>query len=205
MFTGIITAIGKILNIAHRDTAVCLTIEVHQFLGTTQLGDSIAVNGCCLTVTDLTETTFTVLLSSETLAKTGFSDIEVGHHVNLEQSVTVGQALSGHWVTGHVDGLAECTAVYPEGACRRIVFTVPAEFAHFIAAKGSITLDGVSLTVNKVKGKTFEVMIIEHTLTHTTLGDYDVGRRANFEIDILARYIARYCEVREQESEHAFH
>ncbi|MAZ44363.1 MAG: riboflavin synthase [Legionellales bacterium] len=199
MFTGIITALGTIAAIEIDGPSLHLTITVSDFLAGVKLGDSIAVNGCCLTVTEFSEHHFKALLSAETLMKTTFDGVAVGMTVNLEKALLVGEPLGGHWVTGHVDGQALVTNIKSSGTCREITFLVPNGFEAFIAPKGSIAVDGVSLTVNHVHGCHFTVMLIEHTLSKTIAENYKVGTKTNFEIDMMARYVNQYHKVTSRE------
>jgi riboflavin synthase len=190
VFTGLVTAVGSIASIMPVNDAVQMIVKVPEtFLDCVVLGESIAVNGCCLTVTDFDRSHFTVLLSSETLLMTTFETLPVGASVNCERSLRVGDRLGGHWVTGHVDGQALVRAMVSEDRCRALTIEVPKGFELYIAPKGSITIDGISLTVNWVKGCQFGVMLIEHTLNNTTAHQYAVGTRVNFEVDILSRYV----------------
>jgi len=154
-------------------------------------GDSIAVAGCCLTALDLDADGFSADLSPETLARTSLGKLGVGSRVNLESALAVGDSLGGHLVTGHVDGLAELISREPVDDNTVMTFSVPDELSRYIAAKGSVTLDGVSLTVNSVSGHRFTVNLVPHTLKVTTLGTLAVGDQVNLEIDLIARYLER--------------
>jgi len=192
MFTGIIQTIGEVDSIEANDGDVQLQIAAPGLgLETVAIGDSIAVNGCCLTVTRLTDDAFIADVSHETLNVTTLGDWQVGMQVNLEKALTAGQALGGHYVTGHVDGVATVTALETDARSTRMQIEVPKPFARYIARKGSITVDGVSLTVNEVGPTTFAVNLIPHTLDVTILNRYVVGTRVNFEVDIIARYLER--------------
>ena len=160
-----------------------------------RLGDSVAVDGCCLTITDLPATgRWQATLSAETLALTHFSSARVGQRVNMEPALHLGDALGGHMVTGHVDGLATVTGIEQHADHRGLSFQVAAAFAPLIVHKGSVALNGVSLTVNTVKGCVFSVNLIPHTLAHTNLGDVQQGDCVNMETDILGRYVRRMLE-----------
>jgi riboflavin synthase len=195
MFTGIVTDIGRVRSIEQRgDTR--LIIETVYDTATIAMGASIAHSGACLTVVDKGPGWFAVEASAETLACTTLGDWQVGTPVNLERAMKVGDELGGHIVSGHVDGVGQIVARRPEGDSVRFTFEVPMALARFIAEKGSVALNGVSLTVNKVEGNSFGVNLIQHTLNHTTFGDGDIGTRVNVEIDMLARYVARLTETR---------
>ncbi|WP_417806098.1 riboflavin synthase [Thalassospira lucentensis] len=190
MFTGIITDIAQVRSIEKTgDTRFEFTTS----FDTTKidLGASIACNGACMTVIETGDDWFAIEASAESLDKTTLGDLSVGSKVNLEQATRVGDELGGHIVSGHVDGVAVLTKRIPEGDSLRLTFEVPEAFAKYIASKGSVTLEGVSLTVNEVDGNTFGINLIPHTQTHTTLGSKHPGDRINFEIDMLARYVAR--------------
>jgi len=172
----------------------CAELEPYRW----QEGDSVAVAGCCLTVLDLDESGFSADLSGETLARTSLGNLAEGDPVNLEPALAAGDRLGGHLVTGHVDGLAEVVSITPAGDSRICRFRVPAELARFVAEKGSVTLDGVSLTVNAVEYDEFEVNLIPHTLKVTTLGHLEAGAVVNLEVDLVARYLDRLAEMRGQ-------
>ena len=194
MFTGIITDVGELVT---RDRGV-FSIRCGYDARTIELGASIACNGCCLTVTSLTPEPegciFTVDVSNETLAMTTLGDWPSGHRINLERALRAGDELGGHIVSGHVDGVAELTDVQPDGDSRRFTFAAPKELAKFIAPKGSVALDGTSLTVNEVEAASFGINLIPHTLTATTWGGKKPGDLINLEIDLFARYVARMME-----------
>ncbi|MEX0921138.1 MAG: riboflavin synthase [Rhodovibrionaceae bacterium] len=194
MFTGIITDLGRL---AAREEAgqgrgdLRLTIETSYDMDEIALGASIACSGCCLTVVEKTASSFAADVSAETRSKTTLGGWRVGDPVNLERSLALGDELGGHLVYGHVDGLAEVVSLAPEGDSLRCVFAVPEPLARYIAAKGSVALDGVSLTVNEVEGVRFGVNVIAHTAEVTSFGKLAAGNRVNLEIDMLARYVAR--------------
>jgi riboflavin synthase len=197
MFTGIITAIGVVAAIdpigEGRDMR--LAIETPQgWLRGAEIGASIACSGCCLTVVTLEEDRFTVEVSAESLSKTTLGTWKVGTRINLERALKMGDEMGGHVVSGHVDGMAEVLSETPENGSTRWLFQLPDGLARFVAPKGSVTVDGVSLTVNEVDGASFGVNVIPHTTTVTTLGELAPGRRVNIEIDMLARYVARLRE-----------
>lgn len=193
MFTGIITAIGTIDSIT-KDGDWQMVIRTPWACEAIDLGASIACSGVCLTVIETGADWFKVAASAETLDLTSISDWREGTRINLERALAMGDELGGHIVSGHVDGLAELIEVTPENDSHRLVFRAPHDLAGFIAGKGSITLDGISLTVNKVEGDLFFVNIIEHTWSNTTLIDRKVTDKINLEIDMLARYVARLLE-----------
>ncbi len=192
MFTGIVTGMGRI---AARDAGngdITLAISTEQVdLTATRVGDSIAVSGVCLTITQLDGHRFGADVSRETLALTTLGDLEVGHLVNLELALKAGDGLGGHLVTGHVDGLATLRGRHADARSERYEFEVPAALARYVARKGSVCLDGVSLTVNEVSGSRFDVNLIPHTLQVTTLGQLRPGARVNLEVDLIARYLER--------------
>lgn len=192
MFTGIIEAIGTIRALTPKGGDVRVLVETGKLdLGDVKLGDSIAVNGVCLTAVELPGNGFWADVSRETLARTAFSQLRIGSPVNLEKALTPTSRLGGHLVSGHVDGVGEI--VSREDNARAVQFQVraPAELAKYIALKGSITVDGTSLTVNGVRGATFELTIVPHTLAETIMADYRSGRLVNLEVDLLARYLER--------------
>ena len=192
MFTGIIEAIGTIQSITPKGGDVRVYVKTGKLdLGDVKLGDSIAVNGVCLTAVQLPGDGFWADVSRETLARTGFADLKTGSRVNLEKALTPTSRLGGHLVSGHVDGVGEI--VSREDNARAVQFRIraPRELAKYIALKGSITVDGTSLTVNGVDGADFELTIVPHTLAETVMADYRAGRRVNLEVDLLARYLER--------------
>ncbi len=201
MFTGIISDMGTVERVEHRGD-LRVRIGCAYDPATIALGASIACDGICLTVVDRGATAggawFDVDVSAETVSKTSLqhagSAWEPGRRVNLERALRLGDELGGHIVSGHVDGLAEVTSVEDEGNSTRIRFRAPERLARFIAPKGSVALNGVSLTVNEVEGRTFGVNIIPHTRSHTTFGTMRPGDFVNLEIDTLARYVARLAE-----------
>jgi len=193
MFTGIVTDIGQIRHVEKRgDTHV--VIATHYDVGMIDIGASIACSGVCLTVVDKGNSNdrwFVVTASGETLSKTTIESWKPGDSINLERPMRLGDELGGHIVAGHVDGVADIVRVVPEGESKRFTFEAPLQLARFIASKGSVALDGVSLTVNEVEGARFGVNIIPHTLAVTTFGRANPGSKVNLEVDLLARYVAR--------------
>ena len=195
MFTGIITDIGRIRAIEQRgDTR--LTVETAYDTGSIDLGASVSHSGACLTVVDKGPGWFAVEASAETLARTTLGDWQEGTRINLERAMKVGDELGGHIVSGHVDGIGRVLERYEDARSWRFRFEAPEGLARYIARKGSVCIDGVSLTVNEVEGARFGVNIIPHTLSHTTLGARAVGDRVNLEVDLVARYLERLLEGR---------
>jgi riboflavin synthase len=196
MFTGIISDIGEV---ATRDGGR-FEIRCRYAAESIAIGASIACDGACLTATRVdpngTGSAFSVDVSNETLAKTTLDDWRPGRRINLERALKAGDELGGHIVAGHVDGVGRIVETHADGQSRRIAVDVPPELAPYIASKGSITLDGISLTVNEVQKTSFGINIIPHTLTHTTLGAKKPGDRVNLEVDVFARYVARLMEFR---------
>jgi riboflavin synthase len=198
MFTGIVTDIGEVLAATPRETGVRLRVATAYDPDTIDLGASIAHSGVCMTVVDKgrdgNRRWFEVEASPETLTVTTMAGWGAGTRINLERSLTIGQEIGGHMVTGHVDGVAELVARENAGDMAALTFRVPESHARFIAAKGSVALDGTSLTVNRVGPDWFTVQLIPHTLAVTTWGERTVGDRVNFEVDLMARYAARLAE-----------
>jgi riboflavin synthase len=192
MFTGIITAVGTIAALQPRGGDMRLRIATGKLdLSDVQLGDSIAVSGVCLTAIELPGDGFWADASRETLELTILGEIAPGMHVNLEKALTPTTRLGGHLVSGHVDGIGTVSEWRPDGRSWRLRVQAPDALARYIAAKGSICVDGVSLTVNRVDGAAFELNIVPHTLAETTLVNFQVGRRVNLEVDLIARYLER--------------
>ncbi|SJZ52635.1 riboflavin synthase alpha chain [Enhydrobacter aerosaccus] len=196
MFTGIVSDIGEIAAVAPGGATGDrrFVIRTRHDLAPVPIGASIACSGCCLTVIEKGADRFTVEASGETLDKTHLGDWQVGTRINLELSLKLGDELGGHLVYGHVDGVGKIVAMTPEGGSVRFIFEAPHDLARFVAPKGSIAVDGISLTVNQVSGDRFGVNIISHTQAVTTLGQAKVGQRVNLEVDMLARYVARLLE-----------
>src|SRR5690606_11104629 len=200
MFTGIVTDIGTVVSVKRLREGIGLRIETAYEPQTIDIGASIACGGVCLTVTALPEPGskdrwFEVEAWEEALRLTTISQWRVGPRVNLERALKIGDELGGHIVSGHVDGTADILARDDEGDAVRFTLEAPRELARFIAPKGSIALDGTSLTVNKVSGTRFDVLLIHHSLSVTTWGERGVGDRVNLEIDTMARYAARLAEA----------
>jgi riboflavin synthase len=192
MFTGIVLAKGRLTSITERGGDLELGIDAAG-LDSTRLGigDSVSVQGACLTVTRKLGSSFFADVSRETMAKTTLGKLKAGSSVNLEPSLRAGDALGGHMVSGHVDALGRLRSTLSDARSRRMEFELPAELMRFVAPKGSICIDGVSLTVNKVEGLRFDVNIIPHTLEQTTLGELRIDDEVNIEIDVVARYLER--------------
>ena len=192
MFTGIITAVGTLTALQPRGSDVRLRIATGKLdLRDVHLGDSIAVSGVCLTAVELPGDGFWADASRETLECTILGEAAPGMKVNLEKALTPTTRLGGHLVSGHVDGIGTVTVWQPDGRSWRLRIQAPDSLARYIAAKGSICIDGVSLTVNRVDGAAFELNIVPHTLAETTLADFKVGQRVNLEVDLIARYLER--------------
>lgn len=193
MFTGIVTDVGKVRHIEKRgDTHI--VIATNYDVAAVEIGASIACSGVCMTVVDKggsADRWFAVTASGETMSKTNMGQWKVGDRVNLERPLRVGDELGGHIVTGHIDGTAEIVGIEPDGESTRMTFQAPTALSRFIASKGSVALDGVSLTVNDVDGSRFGVNIIPHTTQVTTFGRMKPGSKVNLEIDLMARYVAR--------------
>ncbi|MCR6632194.1 MAG: riboflavin synthase [Magnetospirillum sp.] len=195
MFTGIVTDLGDVRRVVRgQGQDARFEIATHYDLSTVEIGASIAHNGVCLTVIEIGPDYYVIQASDETLSKTTLGDWTVGSKVNLERACKVGDELGGHIVSGHVDGVARVVSIRPENESLRFTFEAPAALAKFVAPKGSVALDGVSLTVNEVDGRTFGINVIPHTQAVTTFGQYREGSRVNMEIDMLARYVARLLE-----------
>ncbi|MBY8918771.1 riboflavin synthase [Nitratireductor sp. L1-7-SE] len=200
MFTGIVTDIGVVQSVTPRDEGVLLRIETNFDPETIDIGASIACSGVCLTVVKLPEAGantrwFEVEAWEEALRLTTVSDWQQGQRINLERALKVGDELGGHIVSGHVDGMAEIVERRDEGEAVRFVLEAPKELTKFIAPKGSVALDGTSLTVNRVDGARFDVLLIHHSLSVTTWGERKVGDRVNIEVDTMARYAARLADA----------
>ncbi|WP_432447831.1 riboflavin synthase [Aliiroseovarius marinus] len=193
MFTGIITDVGRIKALEQAGDMRARITTGYDTAGI-DIGASIASDGVCLTVVALGDDWYDVDISAETVSKTNLGDWVVGRRVNLERALKVGDELGGHIVSGHVDGVAEITAMEVEGDSTRVRFRAPSELARFIAPKGSVALNGTSLTVNEVEGDEFGVNLISHTKEVTGWGQAKVGDRVNLEIDTLARYVARLAD-----------
>lgn len=199
MFTGLIEEVGVVRRLERHGEGGRLSVQARAVLEGTKLGDSVAVNGACLTVVDLGKGGFTVDAMAETLERTTLGAAAPGVLVNLERSLALGERLGGHIVLGHVDAVAEVVSSRQRGEALEVTFTLPSEIKACVAPKGSIAIDGISLTVMSVSAGGFEVGVIPHTLAQTTLRDVKVGTRVNLEADVLARYVQRLLAVREED------
>ena len=195
MFTGIVTDVGRVRTVRDTNRDRRFEIETSFDLSTIDIGASISHAGCCLTVVEKGEGWFAVEVSGETLAMSTLDNWREGDPVNLERAARVGDELGGHIVSGHVDGVGEVLSVNSEGGSHRVRIRAPRPLHRFVAPKGSITVEGVSLTVNEVEDDVFGVNLIPHTWDVTTLGELKPGARVNLEIDMLARYLARWNET----------
>jgi riboflavin synthase len=195
MFTGIVTDVGRVRGVRETNRDRRIEVETGFDLATVDIGASISHAGCCLTVVEKGPDWFAVEVSGETLSLTTLADWTEGRRVNLERPAKVGDELGGHIVSGHVDGIGEVVSVESEGGSHRVRIRAPRPLHRFIAPKGSITVEGVSLTVNEVEDDVFGVNLIPHTWDVTTLGELKPGSRVNLEIDMLARYLARWRET----------
>ena len=192
MFTGIIQALGSITSIEARGGDLRLVINSGNLdVSDSEAGDSIAVNGVCLTAVEFNDTGFAADVSQETINKTGLAKLKPGDPLNLEKALTLNTALGGHLVSGHVDGLATVVSIREDARSMRYRFEAPPSLQHYIAEKGSVTIDGTSLTVNWVKENQFDVNIVPHTQQKTIIGNYRVNTQVNLEVDIIARYLER--------------
>lgn len=192
MFTGIVQAVGKVASVERRGGDLRLTLDTGGLdLSDVGLGDSIAVNGVCLTVVEVRDQGFVADASVETIALTTLGQWRVDSRVNFEKALTPSSRLGGHLVSGHVDGIGEVVSRHPDARSERFRLRAPTQLARYIAHKGSITVDGTSLTVNRVTGAEFELNIVPHTLENTVFGDYRPGTQVNVEVDVIARYLER--------------
>lgn len=197
MFTGIVQAVGTVRVLEREGDDARLHVDAGGMdLSDGRVGESISVSGVCLTATALKAPGFCADVSNETLERTILGSLKAGDRVNLERALRVGDRLGGHLVTGHVDGLGEVTGFEPAGESRRLTLRLPGKLAQYVAEKGSLTVDGVSLTVNGVSGRDCHINLVPHTLAATTLGELAPGNRVNLEVDLVARYLARLLEVR---------
>lgn len=203
MFTGIVEAVGTLAAITPKGEDISVTVEVGKLdMSDVKLGDSIATNGVCLTVVAYSQTSYSADLSLETLKKTGFADYEAGDKVNLEKAMLPTTRFGGHIVSGHVDGVGEIVERNMVGRAIEFWVAMPGDIAKYVAEKGSITVDGISLTVNALRKGAFKLTIVPHTGEETTIADFLVGRKVNLEVDVLARYMERLLTAqREEQSE----
>lgn len=192
MFTGIIEAVGRIKNLQPMGGDLRLFVETGNLdMSDVQLGDSIAVNGVCLTAIEFNDTYFAADVSNETIKLTSLKDLAVGSEVNLEKALLPTTRLGGHLVSGHVDGLGEVQSITEESRSIRLSIRAPDELKHYIATKGSVCIDGTSLTVNDINDAVFEINIVPHTQQQTIIKNYRAGTRVNLEVDLIARYLER--------------
>jgi riboflavin synthase len=195
MFTGIIESTGRVNRLERNGSDARLTIDAGKLdLSYTKIGDSIAVNGVCLTAIELDNSQFSADVSAETLSRTSLAALATGSPVNLELAMRPDTRFGGHIVSGHVDGLGHITDINAIGESIRLSVSLPDDLACYIAEKGSVTIDGVSLTVNRVSGNKFEVNIVPHTQQETIISNYNKGSRVNIEVDIIARYLERLLQ-----------
>lgn len=200
MFTGIIEHLGTIESLEIDSDGGLITVRAPGFAPSLSASASVAVNGCCLTVVACDQKTFSADLSAETLNKTNFSSLKADDRVNLEKPMTAGKEFGGHFVLGHVDGTGSVTAMEPEGESWRFSVRVPAEIAKYVVSKGSITIDGISLTVAHWENSVAEIAVIPFTYEHTNICDRHPGDAVNLEADVLGKYVERYTESRVQNS-----
>ena len=198
MFTGIVTDVGRVRSVRETNRDRRYEIETGYDVAGIDMGASISHAGCCLTVVEKGDTWFAVEVSGETLSKTTLGAWEEGHPVNLERAARLGDEMGGHVVSGHVDGVGEVISVTSEGGSHRVLIRVPRPIHRYIAPKGSIAVEGVSLTVNEVEDDVFGINLIPHTWDVTTLGRLTAGSKVNLEIDMLARYLARWQETADE-------
>ena len=191
MFTGLVTDLGRVKEIDRRGGGVRLCIGTAYDMAEIDIGASIACCGACLTAVEKGPDWFAADVSEETLSRTTLGDWRAGSQINLERSLRLGDAMGGHLVTGHVDAAAQILERRPDGDSERYVVAIPDDYASYVASKGSVALDGVSLTVNEVADNRFGVNIVPHTADNTTFGTLQPGDRVNFEVDLIARYVAR--------------
>lgn len=200
MFSGIVEEVGQVTSARRRGEIIELNIAATQVLESTKLGDSININGACLTVTQLTGNGFTVELSPETQRRTNLGQLQTGAGVNLERSVAVGDRIGGHFVQGHVDGTGQVQSLTPEGESTLVRFTAPAPVMRYVVPKGYVAVDGMSLTVVERDAESFTVAFIPYTLVHTIAGRYRPGDRVNLEADIIGKYVENILAYRQDES-----
>ena len=201
MFTGIIETVGEVVAKELREGDVKLTLNADEsYLEAVMLGDRIACNGVCLTVVDRTSNQFMLDVSVETLSLTTIGDWDVGSKVNLEQAMIASSRFGGHIVSGHIDRIGEIIDITEDARSWRMTVRVPKNIRQYIAKKGSICVDGVSLTINSVEDSEFSVNIVPHTLSHTIIGDYKLNQKVNIEIDTIARYVERLVSLSHSEN-----
>ncbi|OBT16843.1 riboflavin synthase subunit alpha [Vibrio sp. UCD-FRSSP16_10] len=202
MFTGIVEAVGTLANITNQGEDISITVETGLLdMSDVKLGDSIATNGICLTVVRFDQRSFTADLSVETLTATGFAQYQVGDRVNLEKAMLPTTRFGGHIVSGHVDGVGTIIERIPVGRAVEYWVELPSELERYVAQKGSITVDGISLTVNDLRKNGFKLTIVPHTAQQTIIDEFVVGRKVNLEVDVLARYMERLLGVGSEQSQ----
>ncbi|MGF1719842.1 riboflavin synthase [Vibrio kyushuensis] len=202
MFTGIVETVGTLAAITPKGEDISVTVNVGKLdMSDVNLGDSIATNGVCLTVVDFNQSSYTADLSLETLNKTGFTDYQAGDKVNLEKAMLPTTRFGGHIVSGHVDGVGVIVERHQVGRAIEFWVEMPAELSKYVAEKGSITVDGISLTVNDLRKNAFKLTIVPHTGEETTINSFQVGRKVNLEVDVLARYMERLLQGQKEEAE----
>ncbi len=194
MFTGLIEEIGAVAAITRNGPGARLTIRCQTVLEGIALGDSVAVNGACLTATEITDSSFAVDCVAETLSRTAIGTLEVGTPVNLERAMRLGDRLGGHLVQGHIDGTGEVVALTPEGDSLRVRVRLPEDLCKYVVEKGSVAIDGISLTIAERHDDGLTVALIPHTMAHTTLGPASQGRMVNLEVDLVAKYVAQLVQ-----------
>jgi len=197
MFTGLVETLGKVVRVDRKGQSADLVIDLEECQPGARIGDSIAINGCCLTIVQLDGPLATFQAGEETLSRTNLGRLKEGGQVNLERALAVGDRLGGHYVTGHIDALATLTERKDDGPWAFLHFEVPSCYQQHLASKGSVAVDGVSLTVVTVKNQSFSVALIPHTLSVTTLGALQVGDQVNLETDLLAKYVERMLDARD--------
>jgi riboflavin synthase len=195
MFTGLIEDIGTIVKVVKNGEGALITINCSVALEDLKLGDSISIDGVCLTITQLQNQSFSVEASAETVRKTTLGSKKPHQKVNLERALRLNDRLGGHLVTGHIDEVAKIDAITPEGSSQKISFHVSRKSAHYLVEKGSVAIDGISLTVNVVRGNRFSVNVIPYTASHTTLVSKKIGDAVNIEIDILGKYVEKFIAM----------
>lgn len=200
MFTGIVEELGKVRRLERRGAAAVLEVTARRVLEGTQVGDSISVNGACLTVTKIAADHFAMDLAPETLQRTNLGDLRPGSPVNLERGLAVGARMGGHFVQGHVDDVGTVRALRPAGEAVIVTFAAPPAVMRYVVVKGFIAVDGMSLTVVDRLADGFTVSFIPHTMAHTVAGDYRTGARVNLEADILGKYVEQFLLASETES-----
>ncbi len=192
MFTGIIQAKGRVKDVTHSDKGALFVFESDSLdMSSVSIGDSIAVNGVCLTVIDFCDSNFSADVSQETLDCSIFDKLQIGQNVNLEKSLRLNQGIDGHLVSGHVDGIGKIDSISAEGESTRINIEIDQSLEKYVAKKGSICINGVSLTVNSIENNIIGINIVPHTFTLTTFGELEIGARVNIEIDIIARHLEK--------------